>query len=585
MAGSRARAGPSRGARGAPDRPGRGSGDGGRARALPRAALAADRPLPRRADEGGDRRARAGPASSTSGVVNGGVWKTTDYGRTWKPIFDDQPTGSIGALAVAPSNPDVIYVGSGEGMQRPDLSTGDGIYKSTDGGTTWTPPRPPRRPADPADRRGPAATRAGSSSPCSATRTGPTRSAGSSARPTAGETLREGPLPGREHGRRRRRPRPAPIPTPSTPCSGRRARGPGRTASSPARAAGSSSPRMAAAAGGRSRAGLPTFAEGLGPDRDHGRAERPAAALRHGRGAGRGGDLPLGRRGRELAASSTPTRGCVARPERRGRGAGPPEGPRHRVRPHDRRLEVHGRREDLHRLPRRARRRRLPADLDRPRPPGGDDPGLGPGRDRDRERRRDAGAAGTTSRPRSSTTSAPTTRSPTASAAGSRRAARPACRAAATTGRSPSASGTRSGSRSTATSRPTRSTPTSSTAARSAATTGAPGRRRTSRRDPLRGAGVPRRPHPAARLLARSTRRSSTSPRTRSGRRRTAASAGRRSAPTSPERPGRCPTSVGKYRGDAGRRGDPARRHLHGRALRLSTPPSSGRAPTTGSST
>ena len=68
---------------------------------------------------------------------NGGVWKTTDYGRTWNPIFDDQPTGSIGALAVAPSNPDIIYVGSGEGLRRPDLSVGDGIYKSTDAGQTW----------------------------------------------------------------------------------------------------------------------------------------------------------------------------------------------------------------------------------------------------------------------------------------------------------------------------------------------------------------------------------------------------------------------------------------------------------------
>lgn len=71
------------------------------------------------------------------GVNNGGVWKTTDYGHTWKPIFDDQPTGSIGALAIAPSQPETIYVGSGEGLQRPDLSTGDGIYKSTDGGKTW----------------------------------------------------------------------------------------------------------------------------------------------------------------------------------------------------------------------------------------------------------------------------------------------------------------------------------------------------------------------------------------------------------------------------------------------------------------
>ena len=70
--------------------------------------------------------------------VNGGVFKTTDYGRTWQPIFDDQPTGSVGALAVSVSNPDIIYVGSGEGLHRPDLSVGDGIYKSTDAGKTWT---------------------------------------------------------------------------------------------------------------------------------------------------------------------------------------------------------------------------------------------------------------------------------------------------------------------------------------------------------------------------------------------------------------------------------------------------------------
>jgi photosystem II stability/assembly factor-like uncharacterized protein len=68
---------------------------------------------------------------------NGGVWKTTDAGWTWIPIFDDQGTGSIGALAAAPSKPEVIYVGSGEGLRRPDLSVGDGMYKSTDGGQTW----------------------------------------------------------------------------------------------------------------------------------------------------------------------------------------------------------------------------------------------------------------------------------------------------------------------------------------------------------------------------------------------------------------------------------------------------------------
>ena len=71
-------------------------------------------------------------------ATDGGVWKSTDYGRVWTPIFDRQPVGSIGALAVAPSDPAIIYVGSGEGLQRPDLSIGDGMYKSTDGGRTWT---------------------------------------------------------------------------------------------------------------------------------------------------------------------------------------------------------------------------------------------------------------------------------------------------------------------------------------------------------------------------------------------------------------------------------------------------------------
>jgi len=91
---------------------------------------------------GGRGRAVAGVPSQPNifymAQVNGGVWKTTDYGRTWVPIFDDQPTGSVGCIAVAPSDPDIIYVGSGEGLQRPDLSVGDGIYRSNDAGQTWT---------------------------------------------------------------------------------------------------------------------------------------------------------------------------------------------------------------------------------------------------------------------------------------------------------------------------------------------------------------------------------------------------------------------------------------------------------------
>jgi photosystem II stability/assembly factor-like uncharacterized protein len=91
---------------------------------------------------GGRTRAAAGVPSQPNvfyiGQVNGGVWKSDDYGRTWNPIFDHQPTQSIGAIAVAPSDPNIIYVSSGEGLHRPDLSVGNGIYKSSDAGKTWT---------------------------------------------------------------------------------------------------------------------------------------------------------------------------------------------------------------------------------------------------------------------------------------------------------------------------------------------------------------------------------------------------------------------------------------------------------------
>ncbi|MFY9741532.1 MAG: hypothetical protein WAK21_05985 [Candidatus Sulfotelmatobacter sp.] len=80
------------------------------------------------------------PGDSTTfyfGAVNGGIWKTSDAGTVWKPIFDNQPVGSIGAIAVAPSDSKTIYAGTGESDIRSDLSSGNGVYKSIDAGLTW----------------------------------------------------------------------------------------------------------------------------------------------------------------------------------------------------------------------------------------------------------------------------------------------------------------------------------------------------------------------------------------------------------------------------------------------------------------
>jgi len=89
----------------------------------------------------GRARAVAGAPSQPNvayiGFDNGGVWRSTDYGSTWVPLFDRETTGAIGAIAVAPSNPNIVYVGTGAGIIRPDLAVGDGIYRSTDAGKTW----------------------------------------------------------------------------------------------------------------------------------------------------------------------------------------------------------------------------------------------------------------------------------------------------------------------------------------------------------------------------------------------------------------------------------------------------------------
>ena len=143
---------------------------------------------------GGRTRAAAGVPSQPNvfyiGQVNGGVWKSDDYGRTWNPIFDQEPTQSIGAIAVAPSDPNIIYVSSGEGLHRPDLSVGNGLYKSTDAG------RPGLISASSTDNRFPhsrsiPATPNESLPPYSATRTAPARREESIARPTVVKPGRE----------------------------------------------------------------------------------------------------------------------------------------------------------------------------------------------------------------------------------------------------------------------------------------------------------------------------------------------------------------------------------------------------------
>src|SRR5437870_6152339 len=91
---------------------------------------------------------RAGRVNAVSGVVGqpdtfyfgsvgGGVWKTTNAGRTWSPVFDSASSASIGAIGVAPSDPNIVYVGAGEADMRDSIQFGDGMYKSTDAGKTW----------------------------------------------------------------------------------------------------------------------------------------------------------------------------------------------------------------------------------------------------------------------------------------------------------------------------------------------------------------------------------------------------------------------------------------------------------------
>ncbi len=248
------------------------------------------------------------------GVVNGGVWKTTDYGRTWNPIFDDQPTGSIGAIAVAPSNPNVVYVGSGEGLQRPDLSVGDGIYKSSDAGATWTHlglrdgQQIPQIVGRPARSRSPV--RRGARPPVRSERRARTLQVD-----RRREDISENPLQGREHGRGRRRSRSGEP--------GHRLRG---VVGGAAGAVGERrlfrSRQRPVQIDRRGRHVEATWhwaadvrAGWTRPHRHHGGAESAEPDVRDGRSAPRRRFVSVGRRGRELAPRRRPT--IAWRPARR----------------------------------------------------------------------------------------------------------------------------------------------------------------------------------------------------------------------------------------------------------------------------
>ena len=298
------------------------------------------------------------------GVNNGGVWKTTDSGRTWKPIFDDQPTGSIGAIAVAPSDPNIIYVGSGEGLQRPDLSVGDGIYKSTDAGKTWRHlglrdgqqiSAHPRRSA----RSQPRLRRRRSAIP-----TAPTPSAASSAPPTAAQTWKKVLYKDENTGAIDLAFDPAQPAAPSTPSCGRRGRARGRTARGPAPAAASSNPPTAATPGSQLTNGLPTVAQGARPHRHRIAPSDPKPHVRL---------VDATRRSRRLYRSDDAGETWQrVNGEQRiwGRGTDfaevrvDPKNPGRRLRRQHLHLPLHRRRQDLHRHQRRARRRRLPHHLD-----------------------------------------------------------------------------------------------------------------------------------------------------------------------------------------------------------------------------
>src|SRR5437879_13826073 len=83
-------------------------------------------------------RGASGKITLFIGAASGGVWESDDGGTRYRPVFDEQPVQSIGAIALDPKYPKNVWVGTGESWTRNSVSIGDGVYKSTDGGETWT---------------------------------------------------------------------------------------------------------------------------------------------------------------------------------------------------------------------------------------------------------------------------------------------------------------------------------------------------------------------------------------------------------------------------------------------------------------